>query len=211
METSKETTEIAKELTEMFQRETVENAVNNNVGEFEILEVPYRVSKPTYGQKQKTYKKRAEKFTELIQDKTLMLEKDLKKQYKERGIDIDEMQTKIISLEREKHNIQLKLGEALVKQASDTELKAYKEQIEEIQAKQINISIEKTNLLDFTIEQQLFVFTYTYLTFLIAEKKVDDKWVKVWNTWEDFENSDEDLIKEISYHASLIMKDELSL
>lgn len=188
-----------------------EEVLLGNSFEFEIEGKTYRVSKPTFGQKQEVYKKRVEKFTQLLQDKQLLLEKDLKKQYKERGIDIDEMQKKILELERNKQDLQLKLAQGIIDQISESELKTFREQIESVEEEQLSVAIEKNTLLEFSIEQQIFVFVYIYLTYLIAEIKDENgKWSRVWNKFEDYENEKEDIVKTVTYYSSLLLKDEIT-
>lgn len=205
---------IKKEINEVrdsVDQSLVEEILQGNEIEFPIGEETYRVSKPTFGHKQEVYKKRVEKFTELLQDKKLLLEKDLKKQYKDRGIDIDEMQKKIIELERTKNDFQIKLGEGIIDQISDTELNTFKERIEEIEQAQMAIAIEKNSLMEFCIEQQIFVFVYIYLTYLITEKKdKEGNWVRVWNKFEEYEKENEEIVKTVTYYASLLLKDELA-
>jgi hypothetical protein len=189
----------------------VENSLIDNQLEFEIKGVKYRIKKPSFKEKQEVYKIKSKKFAELIGDKNYMLDKDLRKQYKARGIDIEEMEQRFKNLEREKNDIQYKLGEALVNKASEEELKSLTEEIKKITDMQIDISIEKTNLLDYSIEQQVFSESYSYLLYLIGEKFENDKWVKAWANYEDFQNNDENLVKTFAYYGALIVKDEIQM
>lgn len=199
------------EVKEVANESLTEEVLLGNSFEFEIAGTTYKVTKPTFGQKQEVYKKRVEKFTQLLQDKQLLLEKDLKKQYKDRGIDIDEMQKKIVELERSKQDLQLKLAQGIIDQISDSELKTFKEQIEKFEEEQLTIAIEKNALMEFSIEQQIFVFVYIYLTYLIAEKKDSNgNWVRVWNKFEDYENEQEEIVKTITYYSSILLKDEIA-
>lgn len=200
---------VLKETQDVSDEALIEQSLLSNELEFEIDNVKYRIRKPSFKEKQEVYKIKSIKFSELIRDKNYMLEKDLRKLYKERGIDIDELESKFKNLEREKNTLNMKLGEALVNKASDEELKTLKEEIEKIRDLQIEVSMEKTNLLDYTIEQQLFSHCYSYLLYLIAEKKLDDKWVKAWDTYQDFENTSEKTVKTFAYYGALIVKDEI--
>lgn len=188
----------------------MEEALQNNQVEFVYKNIHYRIKKPNFGQKQEVYKKKILKFSELLKDPNYMMEKDLKAQYKARGIDLDAMQDKIIALEQEKQNYQIKLGEALSNKASKDDLESLKNHIAEIQNNQIQISMTKNSYLEFCIEQQVFTYAYTFLTFLITEKKLEDgTYVRAWEKFEEFEKETEDLIREVSFYATLVMKDEL--
>lgn len=213
VENTKEENEAIKKLLletqDLTDEALLEEAILNNQLEFEIKDVKYRIRKPSFKEKQEVYSLKAKKFAELIKDKNFMLEKDLRRVYKERGIDIEEMETRFKNLEKDKNNLQFKLGEALVNKATDDEMKSLREEILKIRDLQIEISVEKTSLLDYTIEQQLFTFCYSYLLYLIGEKLVDDKWVKAWNKYEDFENEDDQTVKTFAYYGALIVKEEI--
>lgn len=210
MENKEEIKKIGEEIKKNLEENLVEEGLQDNKLDFEHEGIKYRVSKPTFGQKQEAYRKKVEKFTSYLKDTNYLLEKDLKKQYLERGIDIDAMQEKIVALEKEKQALQLKLGELLVAKASDSDLKVLKDEISQIQMKQIEVSIEKSSLLEYSIEQQVFSYVYSYLTYLVAEKNVDDNWVKVWSSYKEFETSkDEELIRKFSQHSPIVLKDEI--
>ena len=216
---------IQKEIQENVSLDQIENVLMDNVIEFEHEDkngkiTKYRVIKPTAKQKAEIYQSRMKKFTELIQKKEYMLEENLKEQYKKRGIDIDELDKQIQDLEKEKHDFNLKLGEALEKKLPDSHLETLRNEIEKRTNKQTEISMRKTSLLEMSIEQQSVLHTYNYLSFLIAEKYIEfesgktdmDKWVKVWNKWEDYEKEKDDkLMYIIAFNAMFIAKDELNL
>ena len=193
------------------EQSLLESALLDNKLEFDYRSIKYRIKKPSFKEKQETYKRKSIRFSELIRDKTYMLEADLKKQFKERGIDLDEMTERVKNLEREKDSLQLKLGEAIVKQASDSELKTYKEQIATIKERQLELLNEKNNYLEFSIENQLFGESYSYLLFLCAEKLIDEKWVKAWATYQDFEVSDEELVRTLAYYSTYMLRDEVKV
>lgn len=210
MENKEEINKISEEIKKNLEENLIEDGLQDNKLDFEHEGIKYRVSKPTFGQKQEAYRKKVEKFTSYLKDANYLLEKDLKKQYLERGIDVDAMQEKIVSLEKEKQALQLKLGELLIAKAPDSDLKVLRDEISDIQMKQINVSIEKSTLLEYSIEQQVFSYVYSYLTYLVAEKNVDDKWIKVWASYQDFETSkDEELIRKFSKHSPIVLKDEI--
>lgn len=213
MEDREKTIREAKDLKEQIlagrDMDTVEAGIMDNKLEFYINEVSYRITKPTFGQKQELNKAKIKKFNELIKDPDNLLREDLKKQYLLRGINIDELEQKNFSLEVNKKNLKEKLGELLTRQVSESDYKDLKKQIQDIEEKQIEINAKVSELLDFCIEQQLFIFSYSYLIMLIVEVKKDDKWVRLWKNYEEFSNTEETLVNQIAFYAALIIKDEV--
>ena len=185
----KETEELRKKLTEVLNLSEIEALIKSNEHVFEYGGVTYRVKRPNFKQKQEAYRKRIEKFTELLTNEKYLLENDLKKSYLKRGIDIDAIQQEMQTTINRRNNLMSSLGEALKNQAPDPDLKKIKEEIDVLNDKVQVLSIKKTSLLEFSIEQQLTIFVYSYLTFLLAEKKEGDNWVRLWNNWDEYENA----------------------
>jgi hypothetical protein len=205
---------ISEDLVEKFSKlkreDLMEEVVLGNSLEFEYENQKYKVTKPNFAKKQRAFQEKARKFTALLQNKELLLEQDLRKNYKERGVDIDALDNRFSELQLQKHSLQLKLGGALAKQNTpETELNEYKTQIEKILTEQSGISVQKSALLEFCIEQQVYVHICSYLTYLVTEKLVNDKWVPAWSNFEEFENSDEKLIQQVAFYSSLVIKDEI--
>jgi len=201
-------TELEK-IQEAIKKDSIEASVLDNKVEFVHDDITYRVSKPTYKQKQEAYKFRVKKFNELMSDKSVKFEKDIVLMYKEKGIDLNELTTQTTQLETDKHNLQLKLGEALASKASVEDLEEYKKAIQDILDRQIGLMYEKLNFTQFSLESQLNNYMYTVFTMLITEKKDGEKWVRVWNTLDEFENSDEALINAIATYSTLILRNEI--
>lgn len=208
--TIKELNNVYNKLKNVLNTEITENMLKNNIIEFEYNKVNYRIKRPTFKQRQEAYEKQVEKRLELLQNSKYMLEDDLKKLYKEkRNIDIDDIIKQINILENQKNNYQLKLGEALKNKVPENEKKVYKEEIKKIEDKQNLLSIKKTNLLEFSIENQTLIFVYSYLTYLITEKKDGNKWIKAWKTYDNFLNTDDNIINTISWYSGIILRNEL--
>jgi hypothetical protein len=214
--------EIKKQISDIVDLNNVEELIKNNEIEFINNDVRYRVKKPTFQQKKDAYNKKIEKFTKLLDEvdeegkPKYKLEDDLKKSYLKRNINIDDMNVVGIGLSRKRDDLLFKLGEALKNKAPDNELSEFKNEIQAINNKINTIVIEKTKLLEFSIENQCLIHLYTYLTYLITEKYIQGKdlgegnkeadigWVKAWNSWEEFQNSDEMLLNQASYYTTLI-------
>jgi len=185
---------------------SVESIIKSASPQFTVDGVEYRVSAPTYKQKQEAYDRKVEKFNQLLSDDKYMLEDVLKAKYKAKGVDIDRMFSDNQYLEVNRNNLQYKLGELLKKTPEDTEgAKSLKEEIEKIEQQQYLLSIKKTNLLQYSIENQVLIYVYQYLTYLVTEKKEGDKWVPAWSSFDDFRNSNEKLVNTASFNATMVI------
>ena len=196
--------EIKKKMNDLLDLSEIEELIKSNEKIVEIDGVTYKVGRPTFRQKQEVYKKRIEKFTELLQNDKYILEADLKASYLKRNINIDEMTNKIMNLIKRRDDLMLKLGEAIKNGAPDPDLTQYENQIKELSQEISLDTMKKTILLEFCIENQVLIYIYSYLTFILAEKKEGENWVKVWNTWEDFQNDNSNLGNKLSYYVTML-------
>lgn len=205
--------EVQDKLLQSLAEGTVKQLLENNFAEFDYKDVKYKVRKPTFQERQEVYKKRCDYQIQLLKEKNTegsfknLNEKDLKQLYKERGIDIDEIGTKIVTLTLQERLLLEKLGAALKEQAEDKQLKLYRDEIEQIRTEIVRLSVEKASLLEFSIENQVLIFLYSYFTMLITEKKMNDTWVKCWNNLDEYYKSDEELINTASTLATLILNE----
>lgn len=205
--------EFTKKALEDFDQVLVENSILNNNIEFQVNKEIFRVIKPSFAKIQELMKMKIKKFNELLKDPEIVFERELKEKLKVKGVDVDAMQQKINDLEKHKKSIQYKLGEFIVNKEADTDLKSLKEEIISIVNEQSKISVERGTYLEFTLEGQLMVFLYSYLAYLITEKKDGENWKKVWNSYQEFENeNNQDLIRKSSFYATLVSSgDELGV
>ena len=215
----KETKEIAQDKIDIIRNQInknmdsalLEKALQNNILEFDYEGVKYRVVVPSYEQKQNANNKRLSKYMELLRNPDLVMEGELRKLYKQKGIDIDEMDKQFAALNKKKEGYLFKLGEGLKEKKDDTGLKIYREEIEKIVAQQQEISIRKTTLLEYSIEHQIMIYVYSYLTYLVTERKVKDKWEPVWKSYEEFIQDKTNLVNKVTFYASLLISSELDL
>jgi hypothetical protein len=196
--------EANKKLIEMLNLTDIEDLLKSNEKIFEYESETYRIKKPNFKQKQEAYTKRVEKFTELLRNDKYLLEEDLKTSYKKRGIDLDIITTEITNKSKRRDALMLQLGEGLKSGSPESDLLAYKKEIELINDELQTLSYKKTSLLEFSIESQVMIFTYSYLAFILAEKKVEETFVRLWNTWDDFQNSKEVLINKFTYYVTMM-------
>lgn len=218
--------EIKKDIQEKSNLILMEELLKKNEYEFDYKGIKYKVKKPTFGEKQEAYQKRIEKEISMLQSKDSQgnyqykSRNDLIKIHKERGVDVEELTTKFISLEKKKEDLNIKLGKALKEKKPENELQIYHDEIENINRIQQDLTFKKARLLELSIENQLDVFTYSYLTYLITEKEIKgkdlgdgnkeaNKWVRAWNSYEEFQNSPESVVNQVSYFAVIIVQNEV--
>jgi hypothetical protein len=196
--------EIKKKLNDLMDMSETEELLKSTEKIFEHEGVTYRVRKPNFREKQEVYQKRVEKFTELLSNDKYSLEKDLIKVYLKRDIDIEAMNLEIFNKVKRRDELMLQLGGVIKDGGSDTDLSKYKDEIKGLNSEIQMLSIQKTQLLEFSIENQVMVFVYSYMTYLISEKKDGENWIRVWKTFKDFENDSGNIINRLSYYATLM-------
>lgn len=209
---NKEKIDIIKEqINKVMDADLLEKAIQDNQFEFMQDNVTYRVTVPSYEQKQVANEKRLAKYLELLKNPNIVMEEELRQLYKAKRVDIDAMDKQFSALGKKKEDYMYKLGAALKEKKADAELQVYKDEIEKITREQQEIAIKKTTLLEYSLEHQIMIYVYAYLTYLIAEKKVEEKWVPVWESYEKFMQDKTMLINNVTFYASLLISNELSL
>ena len=207
----KKVKEMQAKINKQMDMDLIEKALDNNQFTFEERGIHYRVRRPSYDEKQEANKLRMTKYVELLQDPGFVLEEDLFRIYKARGIDIEAMTTQYNQYESKKSSIMLKLGEYIKNKRSEKELELLKNEIGDIQKTQQEISVKKAALLECSIENQVMLQTYTYLTYLITEKQEGEEWIKCWDTYKEFLADKDGLVNKVTFYASLMIHDELNL
>lgn len=201
--------EITKQMDDLLNMNEISDLIKNNEKIFEFKGISYRIKKPTYKQRQEVYNKRVEKYIGLLKDTKFPLEKDLRKLYKERDIDIDKMDIELTNKVKSRNDLMIKLGEELKNKSPESTLKLLTQEIESKNDEINDLSMNKSSLLEFSLEQQISVFIFSYYTYVLTEKKEGENWVKVWNTFEEFENDDQDLINKSAYFITVMLGSEL--
>lgn len=205
----------ADEIKELFKDTEIENLTEQNIQNNEIVfeheGTEYRVRKSNYNEKQKANDFRMKKYVELLRNEDCLLEKDLRELYKKRGIDIGDMDKEILELSKQQQDLMLELGKAIKEDKNKTELEDYKNEIVNILSSIQGLNQEKQRLLEISLENRLLTEVYSYLIWLVSEKKVDGKWVQVWDEYEDFMSSDlTELLAKITKNGAVIISNELS-
>lgn len=183
----------------------VEEIIKTNVAKFEYEGKNYRIRPLTFQEKQESYKKKLQKYDELLASPDNLLEDQLKKKYKLRDIDIDEMSRQITTLEMKKYDLEIKLAKMLKDKDKEESILQLKEEIVDIKSIQMDISMRKINLLQSSIESQVLTYVYEYITFRVTEIFHDEKWVAAWNKYEDFLSAPDGLVNRASFNATLII------
>lgn len=200
---------MKKDIAETLNLGITENAIVDNKLEFKVGEVQYRVHKPTVGERTEASKYQSKKFVELLKDKSVLMEADIIKQYKDKGIDIEEFDKTAKNLEKEKQDIQEKLGKALADKAPEVDLEVYKKQIASLLFNIQDVLTRKNALLQYSLETQLFNETFSYFVMLVTEVKKGEEWVRLWNSLEEMNNADSQFFNQVVFYSTFVLRGEI--
>jgi len=200
---------IKQDTAELDGQIETEKLLSDNSSEFDLEGVVYRVNKPSFEQKQTVNKERMKKLVSLLKDQEQLLEKDLIALYESRGISIAELDTSLDALRKRREDFAEKLGKGLVEKRDEKDLEIYKKEIEKVIVEQDALLMQKSALLDSSIESQINVFVYTYLAYLTLEKRVEEDWVKAFDTYENFLKSDETLVNKATWVTTFVNRTEV--
>jgi len=192
---------IVKSMDDDINLKRVEEFIKDNKITFDYEGKQYRVKMLNLREKEELDILRRKKFSQLLQAKddqnnyVYLLEKDLIKVLKDRGMNIDEIDDDLKKLDSEFSRIQLELGESLSKNEGEAILKTYEDNIQTIISQKQVLSTQRNLLLTYSLENCLENYVYQVITFLSLEKLEDELWIKAFDTLEDFQNyKDENLI-----------------
>jgi len=197
--------QIVKDMEKETELSKVEELVKDNRITFDHKDKKYRVRLLNLAEKEELDLLRRKKFGQLMKDKDIFLEKDLIVQYRERGINIDELDDQTKKINAEELDLQIKLGEAISKNEPETILKTFKEQIEELRTKKQIINTQKTLLLEFSMENALLNYVYQIICYLSLDEKKDGKWQRMFDSLESFQKyPDSELINKAGSYSVLL-------
>lgn len=196
---------ILEELKQNNNLTFLEELLKDNQIEFIIEDCTYRVRLLNLHEKEILNNMKIKKFMQLLQDKDILLEKDLIIIYKQRGVDIEDLDEKLRKLEAEKKLIALKLGESIANKRDEKVLEVHRNQIRDLSDKINMIIIQKNDLLSYSLENQLSNYYVKCLTYLSLEKKIEDKWVKLASSLEEFEKTINEIIIEKAIYYSMLL------
>jgi len=193
--------ENLKAVFEELQKDTLETElIQDNKLPFEYQGVSYRVKMPTQKENASATTFKNKNYVRLLQEDNTLTIKQLTKLLKEKqGIDI-------AKLDEQADEIEAKLIQAYLtlSKKTDTDIKgieADKIKIDELREERLKFVMEKAELMSPAIEHQAQDNYYRFLTALCAERcvreqekeQINETWVKVWNTFEDYENDNSTL------------------
>lgn len=205
----KEINDLQSKIKNMLEIDKLSEMIVNNMIEFEHKGTHYRSGKPTFKQKQEANEKRIVKFSELMKDEKYMMEDTLITLYKNKGVDIKDIDLKLVGLEKQRQDYLFKLGQAIKENKENAELNTYKEEIQKVNLQYQELTMKRTIYMDVSLESNVNVFVYTYLAYLTVEKKENETWIKAWSTYDDFMNCEESLINLAVFYASFLSRIEL--
>lgn len=184
----------------------IEGVVKDNKIKFKSDGKTFRMRRLTLGEQEEVDNIRRKKHFELITDDSYLFRKQWIEKYKGKGIDIDKMETDIRIKEDEIKKLLLRLA----KMSDKKEIDRIKKDILALRDEQDTLTIQKTDLLSYSIEDQLTIIVDSYTCYLILERKDKDKWVRYFESYKDFSDSNNaDLIGKAFYYLSYLMYGEM--
>jgi hypothetical protein len=196
---------IIKDMEKENELGRVEELIKDNTIAFEHDGKRYRIRLLNLTEKEELDLLRRKKFGQLIKDPDILLEKDLIATYKERGINIDEIDEQIKKIDSEDLGLQMKLGESISKNEGDVIFKTYKEQIQELIVLRQVLRAQKILLLEFSLENSLLTYVAQIITYLSLDEYKDGVWNRMFKSLEDFQNyKDESLINKSAQYSMLL-------
>ena len=101
------------------------------------------------------------------------------------------MESKVKGYQGEIEAVLLRLATATEPKEVDT----LKKEIYKIRDEQFSLSMEVTDLLAHSIENQLLIFTNSYTDFVVLEEKIGEEYKKLFDSYSDFMASDSKVIE----------------
>jgi len=198
---NEEVKKILDEMQETYQIDKVQDLIRDNKIEFSYEDREYRVRLLNAKEKDELDMVRRRKFGQLLKDKDILLEKDLIIAYQEKGIDIEDLDSKIKNLNAQIEAQNYKLGEALAKSPGDSILNTYKKEIINLTYKLHELTIQRGHLLEYSLENHLQNFIAQAISYLCLDIKVEDKWVRAFGTLDDFMSQDDRLVNLVALYS----------
>ena len=191
-----------KAISELEETVKMENIIKDNKIVFESGGKSFRVRKPTLSEQQEIDSIRRKKYMELVRDNSFMFRKQWIEIYKKKGIDINKMDDDIKRIQDDLRALLLRLA----KTAEPKAVKLLKDEVNKSKDKAYGLSIEKTDLLVYSIEDQLTIHVNSYTTYIVLERNEGGKWDKAFKSYEDFEKSEnDDLVGKSFYYINTLM------
>lgn len=188
---NEEVVKLEKQVEELEQLDKCESEVVDNTIEFEITKGDgknYRVRMPTIREKTEINRHRLLEARKLQKDGFLYEAELVQELYEKQKIDVNKLSAEIMDINEEIQKMQLKLAP---EHNNDNRDKLV-EIIQQLQNDRIYKIAQKSNYLETAIESQLTEIMITHFAALIFEKKIEDKWVRVFENYASFIDSTDD-------------------
>lgn len=184
----------------------LEDLLHSNIKEFELNDKKYRVRLMSLKEKEELHFLRLQKFGELFKNENILLEKDLITIYQKRGIDIDGLNDSLTKLDFEMINVQKNLGKAIAENNSEVTLKSYKDKYDVLKKERDIVQFQKDDLLQYSLENQLLSAVSEYVTYLTLDIYNKDKWSRLFKTFEEFQNCEDNELINKAGMISMVMQ-----
>jgi len=155
---------------------------------FIVNENLYRVRMPNQGEQSLAEHQRNLEQLSYLKQEGCITKNQLILQLKNSGIDIDKLEEERTELTKELKKYWFLL--ATVDSTNKNKITEYSDKIKEIQNILKNSVMNIAVYLSPCLESRLESFYIKYMTYICTEKQVNNEWIKVWNTFEDFNKDD---------------------
>jgi len=169
----------------LFDIQKLSYMIQDNKLPFTYNKESYRARMPSQGEKAEAEDYRSEKQIEFIQRPNCKTKAELRKILKENNVvDIDKLEAQSSHIKKQFKNLYLKLAPKFDedKEGIQTEI----DKINELQNELQEVSQEITKHLAPSLEDRLEGVYLEYLVYSCTEKLVEQDWIKVWNTFEEY-------------------------
>ena len=201
----KEKKELSKEaliaFAEIEDTMKLENIIKDNKIEWKVGEETYRLHKPSFSEQQELATARRQKYMQLVKDETYLFRKQWIANYKAKGININDMENKVRNLEGEVKNVLLRLA----KSQEPKDIATLKQEVLKLRDEQFTISMEVTDLLAYSIEDQLLIYINSFTTYLVLEKQDKDNWIRAYKSYDEFMKSQDKVIEQAFYYINMLI------
>ncbi len=182
---------VIKEVLEELKKDELDlDLIQDNKLIFQMGEDFYRVCMPSQKENAMAQSYKNKKRVELYQDGSFLTTNQLIKTLKEKqGVDIEDLNKKIKTMEEQLTQLYLSLSKIHDKEKKIID--KYIAKINKVRDERLKIVLEVADYLASSIQNQVQDSYYLYLTSLCTEILVDnnkDEWEKVWTSFDEFNN-----------------------
>jgi hypothetical protein len=183
---------LNESLADLAKNNFDDSLIKDNKLCFILDEKLFRVRMPTQGEQSLTEQRRNLAQLEYVKQDGCITKSQLIKQLKEnKVVDIEALESTKEDLTKDLKKYWFLLA---TKDSGDkAKLEEYSEKISKIQTALQNIAMDIATYLCPSLESRLEKFYIEYMTSLCAEEQIKDKWVKIWETFDDFNSTNSPL------------------